>query len=188
MGQEWAATAPFLFFTDHNDELGRLVKEGRRHEFRDYAAFADPGRARKIPESRPSDVPRLQDRLVGASASRTPRRSALSEAARLRRTEPALSRAHDWTLRGPALDDDSLLLRRDGRDEDLALGGRPAQGLGDRLARRSALSPGRHWELVLTTEDTPFATYPSSHDRSRGRLFDSPAPALCCCGPTREGH
>jgi maltooligosyltrehalose trehalohydrolase len=36
-GEEWAATTPFLYFTDHEDkELGRLVSEGRRKEF---AAF-----------------------------------------------------------------------------------------------------------------------------------------------------
>jgi maltooligosyltrehalose trehalohydrolase len=34
MGEEWAATSPFLYFTDHRDErLGRAVSEGRRNEF-----------------------------------------------------------------------------------------------------------------------------------------------------------
>lgn len=33
-GEEWAASTPFLYFTDHPDaELGRLVREGRRAEF-----------------------------------------------------------------------------------------------------------------------------------------------------------
>ena len=32
MGQEWAASTPFHFFTDHHEELGRLVTEGRRQE------------------------------------------------------------------------------------------------------------------------------------------------------------
>lgn len=36
-GEEWAATTPFLFFTDHADpHLGRAVAEGRKREF---AAF-----------------------------------------------------------------------------------------------------------------------------------------------------
>ncbi|HEX2099039.1 MAG TPA: malto-oligosyltrehalose trehalohydrolase [Candidatus Synoicihabitans sp.] len=35
-GEEWGARTPFLYFTDHHDELGRAVTEGRRHEF---AAF-----------------------------------------------------------------------------------------------------------------------------------------------------
>jgi maltooligosyltrehalose trehalohydrolase len=36
MGQEWSATSPFQFFTDHEGELGRQVTAGRRREF---AAF-----------------------------------------------------------------------------------------------------------------------------------------------------
>lgn len=38
-GQEWAPSTPFLYFTDHNSELGRLVEEGRRAECR-FAIFA----------------------------------------------------------------------------------------------------------------------------------------------------
>ena len=50
MGQEWAATEPFLFFTDHNEELGRLVTEGRRKEFSHFSAFADIGNHATIPD------------------------------------------------------------------------------------------------------------------------------------------
>ncbi len=36
-GEEWAAATPFLYFTDHEDEeLGRLVSEGRRREFASF--------------------------------------------------------------------------------------------------------------------------------------------------------
>jgi len=36
-GEEWAASTPFQYFTDHQDaELGRLVSEGRRHEFASF--------------------------------------------------------------------------------------------------------------------------------------------------------
>lgn len=40
-GEEWAASAPFQYFTDHDDpDLGKAVREGRRREF---AAFGwDP--------------------------------------------------------------------------------------------------------------------------------------------------
>ena len=40
MGQEWAASAPFPFFSDHNDELGPLVTEGRKREFADFPGFS----------------------------------------------------------------------------------------------------------------------------------------------------
>ncbi len=36
-GEEWGASTPFLYFTDHEDpELGRLVSEGRRREFASF--------------------------------------------------------------------------------------------------------------------------------------------------------
>jgi maltooligosyltrehalose trehalohydrolase len=41
-GEEWAASSPFLYFTDHEDaELGRLVTEGRRREFAAFSAHAE---------------------------------------------------------------------------------------------------------------------------------------------------
>ena len=39
MGQEWAASTPFQFFTDHSDELGPAVTEGRKEEFDDFSGF-----------------------------------------------------------------------------------------------------------------------------------------------------
>jgi maltooligosyltrehalose trehalohydrolase len=50
MGQEWAASSEFLFFTDHDQELGRKVSEGRRAEFRHFAAFTDPAARARIPD------------------------------------------------------------------------------------------------------------------------------------------
>jgi maltooligosyltrehalose trehalohydrolase len=38
-GQEWATKVPFIYFTDHNPELGKLVSEGRKEEFRDFPDF-----------------------------------------------------------------------------------------------------------------------------------------------------
>ncbi|MBU6424473.1 MAG: malto-oligosyltrehalose trehalohydrolase, partial [Chloroflexi bacterium] len=47
MGEEWAASTPFLYFTDHIDErLGHAVSEGRRREFERFGwpptDFVDP--------------------------------------------------------------------------------------------------------------------------------------------------
>ncbi|MFZ4408889.1 MAG: malto-oligosyltrehalose trehalohydrolase [Paracraurococcus sp.] len=50
MGEEWGATAPFLFFTDHNAELAPLVTAGRRREFAKFAAFQDPAKRETIPD------------------------------------------------------------------------------------------------------------------------------------------
>lgn len=39
-GQEWAASSPFPFFSDHHGELGRLVSEGRKKEFGHFEGFS----------------------------------------------------------------------------------------------------------------------------------------------------
>jgi maltooligosyltrehalose trehalohydrolase len=51
MGQEWAATTPFLFFTDHNEKLGRLVSNGRKSEFKDFPGFSGEVPDPQDPES-----------------------------------------------------------------------------------------------------------------------------------------
>ena len=50
MGEESGSHVPFLFFTDHNLDLAKLVREGRRKEFAHFAAFADPHRREQIPD------------------------------------------------------------------------------------------------------------------------------------------
>ncbi len=50
MGQEWSASTPFQFFTDHNPELGKLVTQGRRKEFQHFSAFRDPAVRATIPD------------------------------------------------------------------------------------------------------------------------------------------
>ncbi|HVJ89947.1 MAG TPA: malto-oligosyltrehalose trehalohydrolase, partial [Labilithrix sp.] len=50
MGQEWAATTPFIYFTDHEAELGAAVTRGRRDEFKKFRAFHDPTLRERIPD------------------------------------------------------------------------------------------------------------------------------------------
>lgn len=50
MGQEFAASASFMYFTDHEPGLGHHVTEGRRREFRGFRAFADPDLRETIPD------------------------------------------------------------------------------------------------------------------------------------------
>jgi malto-oligosyltrehalose trehalohydrolase len=50
MGDEWQAGTPFLFFCDFNDELGRLVTEGRRKEFARFPEFSQPENRERIPD------------------------------------------------------------------------------------------------------------------------------------------
>ena len=56
MGDEWGARTPFLFFTDHNEDLAKLVREGRRREFAHFAAFQDETRRAQIPDPNASST------------------------------------------------------------------------------------------------------------------------------------
>ncbi|MFK8330522.1 malto-oligosyltrehalose trehalohydrolase [Pseudomonas sp. BJa5] len=50
MGEEAGCEQPFLYFTDHHDALADAVREGRRAEFAQFDAFADPQRRAAIPD------------------------------------------------------------------------------------------------------------------------------------------
>jgi len=50
MGDEWAASTPFLFFCNFEPELAKLVTEGRRREFATFPAFADDAVRERIPD------------------------------------------------------------------------------------------------------------------------------------------
>ena len=50
MGEEFGASAPFLFFCDFGPELADAVREGRRAEFGRFEKFSDPHAREAIPD------------------------------------------------------------------------------------------------------------------------------------------
>ena len=50
MGEEFAASTPFLYFCDFGPELAGAVSKGRREEFKRFAAFADEAARARIPD------------------------------------------------------------------------------------------------------------------------------------------
>jgi len=56
MGEECGAEAPFLYFTEHNPELARAVRDGRRREFARFAAFAGGEGESRIPDPNDPDT------------------------------------------------------------------------------------------------------------------------------------
>ncbi|HEY7319593.1 MAG TPA: malto-oligosyltrehalose trehalohydrolase [Candidatus Binatia bacterium] len=88
-GEEWGASSPFLYFTDHEDpELGRSVTEGRRREF---AAFG--WNPEEIPD--PQSMTTFErSKLNWSESAKEPHLSLLAWHRRLielRREIPALS-------------------------------------------------------------------------------------------------
>jgi maltooligosyltrehalose trehalohydrolase len=88
-GEEWAATSPFLYFTNHEDaELGRLVTEGRRREFAAFSAHSDD-----VPDPQALDTFE-RSKLVWDECSREPHTEMLDwhrQLIRLRRESAELS-------------------------------------------------------------------------------------------------
>ena len=56
MGEEVASKSPFLFFTDHNEQLANAVREGRRREFAGFPQFSDPKLLAQIPDPNAVDT------------------------------------------------------------------------------------------------------------------------------------
>lgn len=50
MGEEFGAAQPFLYFTDHSQELATRVLNGRRNEFAEFSCYADKAARERIPD------------------------------------------------------------------------------------------------------------------------------------------
>ncbi|MBS0445191.1 MAG: malto-oligosyltrehalose trehalohydrolase [Proteobacteria bacterium] len=91
MGEEYAATTPFLYFCDFHGELADAVRNGRRREFARSAAFADA--ASQIPDPNAAST-------FDAGKLNEAERTQPAQAARLAlvRRLLALRRTHLWPL------------------------------------------------------------------------------------------
>jgi maltooligosyltrehalose trehalohydrolase len=163
MGQEWAATSPFQYFTDHPPELGKLVTEGRREEFKHFPAFSDPEVREKIPDPQ-SERTFRDSQLKWEEAEREPHRGMLAlyrALLALRRDEPALRTTDRASWQVDAAGDRALVLRRSPKNAsgDVLL---VVVSLGDRLALDLDAQPatrapdGARWSLALATEERRF--------------------------------
>jgi maltooligosyltrehalose trehalohydrolase len=168
MGQEWNASAPFLYFTDHHAELGRLVTEGRRKEFAGFTRFAGA----EVPD--PQEVETFtRSRLDWSEAQRPPHaqvRELYRELLRLRASEPALKERGRGAYDVRALGSDALVLERRGAGQVLLV------LLNVRGLLEHRLPAARRSELVLWTEDSRFGGAREAPPLSKG--------VVCLEGPS----
>ncbi|HET7233438.1 MAG TPA: DUF3459 domain-containing protein, partial [Longimicrobium sp.] len=162
MGQEWASTTPFLYFTDHPEELGKLVTEGRRREFGKFSAFADPQTRERIPDPQAEET-FTRSKLDWTERGRPPHAGTLSlhrALLHLRRTHPALRRHDRESFTVTQLGDGVLALRRAGEDGNalLLVASFSEDGVtADLAATDETRAPGgTGWELYLSTEEGRF--------------------------------
>jgi maltooligosyltrehalose trehalohydrolase len=179
MGQEWAATSPFQYFTEMEPDLGRLVTEGRRREFGAFPEFADPVARERIPDPQAESTfersrLRWDERGSGIHALTL---ALYRELLHLRRAHPALAASEAPAGDAVALDAGAILVRRQRGGERFAivvqLAGSSTVVIDD--ASGGTASPA----LVLSTEDARFAPDPQPpaverQDRRLAVSFERP--------------
>lgn len=169
MGQEWAASAPFHFFTDHAEPLGGQVSRGRIAEFAHFESFQDAARLERIPDPQAGTTfersrPDWDERAHGMHAATLRLYRALLA---LRREHPALAPGPGARHEARALDDHTLRLTR-------ANGGARLHAI-VRLRGAGTVDPGVGGALRLDTEDPRFCDDPRPpRTGSRSILFARP--------------
>lgn len=152
MGQEWAASSPFLFFTDHEEDLGRKVTEGRRKEFASFPEFSDPPARETIPD--PQDIATFRQSQLCREESSLPGHSAVrrlyADCLDLRKRHPAFRPRGRESWRAEILPGEVGFLRFRHKTGEMALAF-DLQG-----GHRARLPAGRAWLPVLSTEDAPY--------------------------------
>jgi maltooligosyltrehalose trehalohydrolase len=161
-GQEFAATSPFLFFADHNQDLANLVRKGRAEFLSQFPSTAQPSMFAQLPDpSNPSTFEKCKIRWAERGQNQ-----AILEMHRdlllLRRTDPAFSAPRIGGVDGAVLGAQAFILRffgeqRGGPDDRLLI-----VNFGPDLRLNPAPEPllappseGR-WELKWTSEDPKY--------------------------------
>jgi len=171
MGQEWGAGTPFLYFTDHHDELGTLVTKGRRAEFKAFKAFTDVASRDRIPDPQDPDTFRrsvLQWSELTVDPHTLLHRLYRALVAWRKNTLTSMPIEHG-EFTATVLDDTALRLQY--RRPELACYEIIIQWEHEGT-HRFPIKAEQSWEVVLTTEDPYFCndTHPIRVDRSNGEL------------------
>jgi maltooligosyltrehalose trehalohydrolase len=110
-GQEMWASAPFLYFADHNPDLARNVQKGRAEFVAQFPSLASPETQAALP---PPHDPATFERCKLDWREREAHAAAYAlhrDLLRLRRSEIAFSRQAPGALDGAVLDGNAFVLR-----------------------------------------------------------------------------
>jgi maltooligosyltrehalose trehalohydrolase len=180
MGQEFATSTPFLFFTDHNKELGKLVTEGRRSEFGGFRAFADEKMRELIPDPQAESTflaskLKLEEREINKGINALYR-----ELIALRLNDPVL-RVPDRQLTSPEpLGASAIAVRRWVGTEHRLLIANFGAALSIRVGDVLGLEDVQHgeWTMLISTSEERFGGpgYPAGiTGRGPDRIIQVPA-------------
>ncbi|GEP46390.1 malto-oligosyltrehalose trehalohydrolase [Brevifollis gellanilyticus] len=155
-GQEFAASAPFLYFADHNPELAAAVAKGREEFLAQFPSIASEDVAALIPNPEREETFRrckldFADREKNAEILLLHR-----DLLRIRKEDPLLANAQRGTFDGAVLSSSAFVMRFFGREQDDRL---LVINLGAHLHLDPAPDPllapplGCVWTTAWTSED-----------------------------------
>jgi maltooligosyltrehalose trehalohydrolase len=155
-GQEFAASAPFLFFADHGPELAALVKKGRGEFLAQFPSIAGDEVQRRLPD--PADPATFERcKLDLGERDRRPEAYALhKDLIALRRRDPVFSAQRPRGVDGAVLGPEAFVLRYFGeRGDDRLLLVNLGADLRFEPAPEPLLAPpeGRAWKVGWSSED-----------------------------------
>ena len=172
MGQEWAASTPFLYFTDLEPEMGTRVTEGRRAEFADFPSFSSAGGSEKVPDPQAAqtfEASRLRwDEHTQGEHARV--LALYRQLLALRRKHDALSGGDELEGEAVAPDSETVVFRRPFDGGAFWVVARFKSGgevdLTDAASRLGHDIRGVSLDVVLDTEHGEFASSPQAIDLS----------------------
>ncbi|HVS54601.1 MAG TPA: malto-oligosyltrehalose trehalohydrolase [Opitutaceae bacterium] len=178
MGQEWAASVPFPYFTDLPGELGANIGAHRLREFERSSAHYGEDVFARMPD------PQARETFQSAKLNWAERESAAHagvlalyrEALRLRAREPAFQspERNAWTIE--ALDDAALALRVRDRAGDWLIVTAIAACDSAKAGEPAIVRPpeGRAWRRVLSSNEARFGG--AEDGAATSSAWRSPAP------------
>jgi maltooligosyltrehalose trehalohydrolase len=156
MGQEWAASSPFLYFTDHHDELGKGVTEGRRKEFAEFSEFRDPVKRARIPDPQ-ALVTFKNSRLDWTEPHRQPHLDTLRlycDFLRFRKANLTDRRRGRWQIEQVSPQAIAIRYQREKEGDILIVAQLVANDITLELENEPlAPAKGRGWEFIISTNE-----------------------------------
>jgi maltooligosyltrehalose trehalohydrolase len=158
MGQEFAASSAFMYFTDHTPDLGKLVTEGRREEFKGFPAFANPALRASIPDPQSPET-FLRSRLdLSERELNAPIYALYRELLRQRREDPVLRVQARDQVRADTIGAKIVAVHRWHGHQHRLLVANFGPSVGIRIGDHPSLAdlPDGGWQLLLATSERRF--------------------------------
>jgi maltooligosyltrehalose trehalohydrolase len=190
MGQEWSASSPFLYFTDHHDELGKGVTEGRRKEFSEFSEFKDSSKRALIPDPQ-AETTFTKSKLNWSELEQSPHRETLrlySDFVRFRQADLKDRHRGHWQVEQVSGTAIAIRYHRKKGGDILMVAQLTANDSVLELESET-LRPadGRAWKLVLSSNQPIYGGKAAAHLNHDGKKVTLTEPELVVFREQGEG-